>query len=76
MDFINSNFKLYVLNYCESSIIAPSLVREMLAKLKINTSAHYKVILGIALGNINVPTLAIKSYKFDNVLIFGLFVKF
>lgn len=72
MDFINSNFKLYVLNYCESSIIAPSLVREMLAKLKINTSAYYKVILGIALGNINVPTLGIKSYKFENVLIFGL----
>lgn len=71
MDLLNSNFKLYVLNYCVSSMIAPSLVREMLAKLKINTSAHYRVILVIGLGNINDPTLGIKCYKFDNVLIFS-----
>lgn len=55
---------LSVVNYCKSSVVALSLVREILGIRKIQCQYKYTVILIIGLGNIEDPTLEVIFFFF------------
>lgn len=80
VNFIDIYFKciisiwklLSVVNYCKSSVVALSLVREILGIRKIQCQYKYTVILIIGLGNIEDPTLEVIYFFFLYLNIFTL----